>query len=62
MLIILIHNDGTGTDDSSDYTYEVRINQEVIEKGDIKGHDRKNGWKVLVHELTDCSKKYLTDE
>jgi hypothetical protein len=62
MLIILIHNDGTGTDRIGNYTYEVRINQKVIENGDITGHVRKNGWRELVHKLMDRSEKSLTDE
>ena len=51
MLMILIHNDGTGTNESANYTYEVRVNDSVVEKGNIKGHNRKDGWKVLVGEL-----------
>jgi hypothetical protein len=54
MIIVLIHNDGTGTDKSANYTYEVRVNQKIIETGNIKGHNCKDGWKVLLHELTDC--------
>jgi hypothetical protein len=62
MLTILIHNDGTGTEKVGNYTYEVWINREVIEKGDITGHVRKNGWRELVHKLIACSEKSLTDE
>jgi hypothetical protein len=62
MLTILIHNDGTGTEKVGNYTYEVWINREVIEKGDITGHVRKSGWRELVHKLIACSEKSLTDE
>ena len=48
MLIILIHNDGTGTPLLANYTYEVRINERTISRGEIKGHRRRDGWRKLV--------------
>lgn len=57
MLIILVHNDGTGTDKKANYTYEVRINDIVIERGKIKDHNRKDGWRVLLGELLLKKKK-----
>lgn len=51
MLTIKIVNDGTGTDESSNYRYQVLINQTVIESGEIKGHDRSKGWQNLVDML-----------
>ena len=51
MLIILIHNNGTGTDESANYDYEVRVNQKVIETGRIEGHNRKDDWRALVGKL-----------
>jgi hypothetical protein len=53
MLIVLVHNDGTGTEERANYDYEVRINDEVIERGRIQGHDRKDSWQVLIREIAD---------
>jgi hypothetical protein len=48
MLIVLVHNDGTGTDEIANYDYEVRINHEVIERGRVQDHPRKDGWRALI--------------
>ena len=48
MLIIEITNDGTGTDKNANYTYVVRVNNDVLEVGTIRGHDRSDGWRYLV--------------
>ena len=54
MLIILIHNDGTGTEENANYTYEVRINDKVLEYGSIKGHNRSDGWRTLLGVIGEC--------
>lgn len=52
MLTINVHNVGSDRPDGlSDYEYEVKINQNVIEKGTVKGHNRKDGWKCLIEML-----------
>lgn len=55
MLVIKIVNDGTGTDNSSNYRYQVLINQSVIYSGSVKKHDRNNGWvgllKLMLEQL-----------
>ena len=56
MLIILIHNEGTGTDESANYTYEVRVNELTIARGEILGHNRWNGWKNLLQMLLEDQK------
>lgn len=48
MLIIEIKNDGTGTERDANYTYVVRANDEVLETGVIRGHDRRDGWRTLL--------------
>ncbi len=53
MLIVLVHNDGTGTEEIANYDYEVRINSEVIERGHIQDHHRKDGWQALIREISD---------
>ena len=55
MLIILIHNDGTGTNENANYTYEVKVNERVLDCGIIKGHKRWHGWRMLLRELVDAS-------
>jgi hypothetical protein len=51
MLIIKIHNDSTGTNESANYNYNGYINKRCIFSGRIEGHDRKQGWIKLLHRL-----------
>lgn len=55
MLTIQIQNDGTGTETKANYRYQVLINQTVIESGEIKGHNRKDGWQRLTAMLVENS-------
>ena len=57
MLIIKIHNDGTGTNESANYDYGVYINERRITNGRIKGHDRYNGWQELVKKLLESDEQ-----
>ena len=57
MLIIKIQNDSTGTVEIGNYRYQVMINQTVIESGEVKGHNRKEGWRGLLLNLVDQSSK-----
>ena len=50
MLIIQILNVRT-VDGVADYKYLVRVNENPIARGEIKGHRRADGWKVLVERL-----------
>jgi hypothetical protein len=59
MLIVYIHNDGTGTNNSANYTYQVCVNDVVIETGEVKGHDRDKGWRKLVEEVSKQDTKPL---
>lgn len=54
-LIIVLHNQGIDDTNISDYNYEVRINERIIESGHIAGHDRAKGWRPLVEMLVDCT-------
>lgn len=47
-LIVVVQNDGHGTEHNSSYVYQVQINERVIERGYITGHDRDLGWRPLV--------------
>lgn len=51
MLIIKIQNDGTGTNESANYRFQVMVNDSVIESGAIRNHDRREGWQKLVGML-----------
>ena len=57
MLIIKIQNDGTGTPEIGNYRYQVMINDAVIESGEVKKHNRKEGWRGLLLNLVDQSSK-----
>ena len=61
MLIVLVHNDGTGTEERANYDYEVRINKEVIERGRILDHHRKEGWQALIREIADRHSESMID-
>ena len=50
MLVITLRNDGTGTDESANYDYEVSVNWRPIADGRIEGHNRADGWRVLALE------------
>lgn len=51
MLRILIHNDGTGTNENANYDWVVDVNGIEIAKGRVLGHNRGSGWQVLLEEL-----------
>lgn len=47
-LVLVVHNDGTGTPEVGNYNWEVRINQTVLARGRVEGHDRRAGWRPLL--------------
>lgn len=51
MLIVLAHNDGTGTNEAANYNVEVRVNERIIWKGSIRKHDRRQGWPKLLKQI-----------
>ena len=56
MLILFIHNDGTGTDEAANYDVEVRVTLTLTElgtiaRGRIEGHRRSDGWQTLVERI-----------
>ena len=61
MLLVLVHNDGTGSEEKANYDYEVRINNEVIERGRVQGHNRKDGWRALIREIVDHPPASIAD-
>lgn len=55
MLIVLVQNDGTGTNKNANYKYTIKINEKIIETGTIKGHNREHGWQSLIIKLAEES-------
>ena len=53
MLIIEVHNDGTGNDSSANYNVRVKVNLEPIAKFRVEGHNRKDGWKKLLQKVAE---------
>jgi len=55
MLIIKIHNDGTGDERIGSYDWEVWINQDMIDKGRVEKHYRMDGWEQLLRRIASVS-------
>ena len=51
MLIVKIHNDGTGTRAIGNYDVSVCVNQEEIWHGRVEGHRRELPWQQLVEQV-----------
>lgn len=54
MLIVDLHNDGTGNLECANYTAEVRVNFTVIHRQRIVGHQRSAGWPTLLRRLLEA--------
>lgn len=50
-LILIIHNDGTGTNEAANYEVEVWINEKIIETLRVTEHNRRLGWAWLVQRV-----------
>ena len=53
MLIIHIHNDGTGYITTGNYEYSVYINRTPIAHGRIESHPRDAGWEPLAIKVAE---------
>ena len=51
MLIIQIHNDGTGNGVLANYDYSVYVNRDKIAEGRVENHNRLLGWEGLIQQL-----------
>ena len=51
MLIIYITNDKTAKEPLGNYVYQVKDHTREVTRGEIKGHNRDDGWQVLVQKL-----------
>jgi len=51
MLILKIHNDGTGDKLIGNYNYSVFINYDKIAEGRVENHNRLLGWEELIKKL-----------
>lgn len=54
MLTITLVQEGH-TGDGDRYRYNVRVNYKVIASGKVAGHNKDDGWKVLVQQVLDES-------
>ncbi len=52
-LIIVFHNDSTGTSNKGNYNVTTYINKRSIWTGRIEAHDRREGWEKLVKMLAE---------
>lgn len=55
MLIVHVHNEGTRPDNTADYTYKVYVNQKKIASGEVRGHQRSDGWQELLRMVADTT-------
>lgn len=58
MLIVKIHNDGTGSSKVANYDVEVLVTVapqklKTIAAGRVENHTRHDGWRKLLHRATD---------
>lgn len=56
MLIVTMHNDGTGDEEIGNYDCEVLITLTPtkllkIAHARVNGHDRRKGWRFLVRQV-----------
>ena len=51
MLLVKIHNDGTGSKAVGHYDVEVLVNKKTLWTGRIENHLRLDGWKTLLRLL-----------
>lgn len=61
MLIVKVHNDGSGTSLSANYDVEVSVNLRTIWRGRVTGHNRHYGWPALLEEIAQVARKSGND-
>jgi len=61
MALIIILRNVSSLASVSDYEYRVQINEHVIERGDVLGHTRADGWHKLVEKLLEQRRLQLWD-
>jgi hypothetical protein len=59
MLIIKLVNTNTGTNENAHYRFSVLINDNEIAHGSFDGHNRNDGWLVLVEQMIKDYKVHL---
>ena len=52
MLLITFTNDTTGSEKVGNYDVAVYLNNTVIWRGRVEGHERGEGWQGLVEQLS----------
>jgi hypothetical protein len=53
MLTIQIHNLGTGTQTAAEYEYGIWINNKCIKRCTFSGHNRNDGWAILLKQIAE---------
>lgn len=53
MLIVTLHNDGTGPDEAANYDYRVYVNSTLIGSGRVEDHDRTQAWPALLKRVAE---------
>jgi len=61
MLIITVHNESTGTNDSANYTYVVSVNRDVICAGEVLDFNRDMGWEALIDQVLRDARRRKSD-
>lgn len=56
-LILIIHNDGTGTETWGNYNITVAVNNRIIDHVRVEDHDRRDPWHVLVQKVVDAARQ-----
>jgi len=51
MLKVFFLNDETGTKIKGNYRWDVMINDTLVAKGELKGHNRTQGWQGLLRKF-----------
>lgn len=58
MLLVTLHNDGTGDENIANYDCKVLVTisptkLQTIALGRVEGHKRGDGWRALLRKLAD---------
>ena len=58
ILIVKIHNDGTGTEQSANYNCEILVTispteLQLISMVRVEGHKRSDGWRKLLQSIAE---------
>lgn len=55
MALVVIAANISNLNDISDYNVRVQLNDLILWKGQVKGHKRSEGWKVLLKQISEAT-------